>query len=137
MAKINEVVKASLKLPRDGLSMHGEWQRANWLRDFGRRPENNFTRVELVGDPVFNLSNPTATPTHFRWMNCPGFPESSLCEYTRGELSRLSAMKLLLVLRRGNIPDRFQQPLWVEQGDPLKRRVLDVIQPAPWALVVK
>ena len=40
-------------------------------------------------------------------------------------------MILLLVLGRGQVPQRFQQALRVEPGDPLERRELDVVEAAP------
>jgi len=42
-------------------------------------------------------------------------------------LSRQGTVKLLLVFRRGNVPQRFQQSLGVEPGDPFQRGVLDVV----------
>lgn len=42
-------------------------------------------------------------------------------------------MKVLCKLRRGEIAQRFQQPMMVEPPAPVERRALDIVEAAPWA----
>lgn len=45
-------------------------------------------------------------------------------------------MVLLLVLRRRDVTQRFHQSLRIVPRDPLKRRVLDILEPLPWPEMV-
>src|SRR6266542_2241630 len=63
----------------------------------------------------------------------PSLPETGLVECDLCRLSGVGAVELFFILRRGKIPQWFQQAMRVEPGDPFERGEFDVFETPPRA----